>query len=98
MIAFLLAAVLTVVSVADGDTLSVSNGEQRITLRLAEIDAPERTMPFSQVARRNLVRLCMAATDMLFEPVAIDRYGRTVAHLWCDGRHVNWQQVADGLA
>ena len=31
---------LTVVSVADGDTIVVADGDRKITLRLAEIDAP----------------------------------------------------------
>ena len=98
MLAELLALTLTVVSVADGDTLVVADGEHRTTLRLAEIDAPERTQPYSQVARRNLVDLCKSAKTVEFKPVSTDRYGRTVAHVWCDRVHVNWRQVEDGLA
>lgn len=98
MLAELLVLALTVVSIADGDTLVVADGEHRITLRLAEIDAPERTQPYSQVARRNLVGLCTSAKAVRFEPVTIDRYGRTVAHVWCDNVLVNWRQVEDGLA
>jgi endonuclease YncB( thermonuclease family) len=94
----LLFLALTVVSVADGDTLVVADGEHRVTLRLAEIDAPERTQPYSQAARRNLLDLCKAAKSVRFEPVATDRYGRTVAHVWCDDVHVNWSQVEAGLA
>ena len=98
MLAELLVLALTVVSVADGDSLVVAEGERKVTLRLAEIDAPERTQPYSQVARRNLVDLCKSATSVRFEPVTTDRYGRTVAHVWCDDVHVNWRQVEDGLA
>jgi endonuclease YncB( thermonuclease family) len=94
----LLVLALTVVSVADGDTLVVADGDRKITLRLAEIDAPERTQPYSQVARRNLVELCKSAKSVRFEPVSTDRYGRTVAHVWCNELHVNWRQVEDGLA
>jgi endonuclease YncB( thermonuclease family) len=32
------------------------------------------------------------------EKVDVDRYGRTVAHVRCDGVNVNWRQVEDGLA
>lgn len=98
MLAELLVLTLTVVSVADGDTLVVADGERRVTLRLAKIDAPERTQPYSQVARRNLVDLCTSAKSVRFEPVTADRYGRTVAHVWCDEVHINWRQVEDGLA
>ena len=98
MLAELLVLALTVVSVADGDTLVVAEDERRVTLRLAEIDAPERTQPYSQVARRNLVDLCASARSVRFEPVTTDRFGRTVAHVWCDEAHANWRQVEDGLA
>jgi endonuclease YncB( thermonuclease family) len=90
--------VLSVVSVADGDTLTLQDGASRTTVRLAEIDAPERTQPYSQVARRNLATLCQPAQRIRLEPVSTDRYGRTVGHLWCDDVHVNWRQVEDGLA
>jgi len=83
MLATVLTAVLVVVSTADGDTLTLRDGDQRITVRLAEIDAPERAMPYSQVSRRNLVRLCGEAKDVRYERVDTDRYGRTVAHVWC---------------
>lgn len=98
MLAELLVLTLNVVSVADGDTLVVADSERKVTLRLAEIDAPERTQPYSQVARRNLVDLCKSAKSVRFETVTTDRYGRTVAHVWCDEVHVNWRQVEDGLA
>jgi endonuclease YncB( thermonuclease family) len=98
VLAELLVLALTVVSVADGDTLVAADGDLRITVRLAEIDAPERTQPYSQVARRNLAELCKSAKSVRLEPVATDRYGRTVAHVWCDEIHVNWRQVEDGLA
>lgn len=96
--AFLLALGLSVVSIADGDTLTVTDDAVRTTVRLAEIDAPERAQPYSQVARRNLAAMCQFALEIRLEPVSTDRYGRTVAHLWCDGVHVNWRQVEDGLA
>ena len=98
MLAELLVLALTVVSVTDGDTLVDVDSERKVTLRLAEIDAPERTQPYSQVSRRNLIELCTSAKSVRFEPVTTDRYGRTVAHLWCDETHVNWRQVEDGLA
>jgi len=87
-----------VIGVSDGDTLTVQDGEAKTTSRLAEIDAPERTQPYSQVSRRNLEALCRHAKAVEITQVATDRYGRTVAHVRCDGVHVNWRQVEDGLA
>src|SRR5262245_43441590 len=98
MLETLFAAVLVVIGVSDGDTLTVQDGNMKTTIRLAEIDAPERTQPYSQVSRRNLETLCRHAKDVEFKLVDIDRYGRTGAHVWCDGVHVNWRQVEVGLA
>lgn len=94
-----IAAALVFVAAADGDTLTVRDsvtGEKTI-LRLAEVDAPERTQPYSQVSRRNLVDLCQGKA-VEFQKIDVDRYGRTVAHVTCDGVNVNWRQVEDGLA
>lgn len=61
MIATLIAAALVFVNAPDGDTMVVRDGNVKTVLRLAEIDAPERTQPYSQVSRRNLVALCKEA-------------------------------------
>lgn len=92
------AAPLVFVNASDGDTLVVRNRDVKTVVRLAEIDAPERTQPWSQVSRRNLVALCKDSKTIEVQQVSTDRYGRTVAHVRCDGVHVNWRQVQDGLA
>ena len=92
-----IAAVLAFVAAADGDTLTVRDGNEHLKVRLAEVDAPERTQPFSQVSRKNLDTLCRNR-PVEIEKVDTDRYGRTVAHVRCDGVNVNWRQVEDGLA
>ena len=92
---FLLAWVL--VSAADGDTMTVRDGTEHLHIRLAEVDAPKRTQPYSQVSRKNLDSLCRNE-PVEIEKVDVDRYGRTVAHVRCGGLNVNWRQVEDGLA
>jgi micrococcal nuclease len=91
-------AALTVIAVHDGDTLVVSEQGKHETIRLAEVDAPERTQPYSQASRRNLILLCQHAKTIELQRVETDRFGRTVAHVFCDGVHANWRQVEDGLA
>lgn len=98
MIGGIVALALVVIGVSDGDTLTVRDGDTRTVIRLAEVDAPERTQPYSQVSRRNLEALCRQAKAVEITPVDTDHYGRTVAHVRCDGVHVNWRQVEDGLA
>jgi micrococcal nuclease len=96
MLALVIAA-LVLAGAADGDTLTVRDGTAKTVLRLAEIDAPERTQPYSKVSRRNLIALCKDKS-IEFTPVSVDRYGRTVARVYCDGVHVNFGQVRDGFA
>jgi endonuclease YncB( thermonuclease family) len=93
----LIVTALVFVSAPDGDTLTVRDGNIKTIVRLAEIDAPE-PQPYSQVSRRNLVALCKDAKAIEVQAVSLDRYGRTVAHVHCDGVHVNWRQVRDGMA
>lgn len=68
-----------VVGVADGDTVTVVDGERRQhKIRVAGIDAPEKRQPFGQKSKASM-------SDMVFNrEVEIvgskrDRYGRTVA-------------------
>lgn len=96
----LVVGALVFVSASDGDTLTLreTTTAHKVIIRLAEIDAPERTQPYSQVARRNLVSLCADAHRIDMRFVEFDPYGRSVSHVHCDGIHINWRQVEDGLA
>lgn len=82
----MLAAVLVclVVGISDGDTLTArceyEAGTETIKVRLAGIDAPEKSQPFGPRSRQHL-------GDLAFRKVAViearktDRYGRTVARV-----------------
>ncbi|MCT0206905.1 thermonuclease family protein [Synechococcus sp. CS-1332] len=88
----------TVLSIGDGDTLRVSNGQQRITIRLACIDAPEMAQsPHGQQARQALQMRLAVGRPVTIQPQSIDRYGRTVAEVISD-TNVNLALVEDGLA
>ena len=70
----------------------------RVRIRLQGIDAPERTMPFSQVSRRNLKEL-VDNKKVYFDPQKLDRHGRTVAVVYLqDGTDVCLEQLRAGLA
>ena len=90
-----------VVGIADGDTLTARCGQagayEQVKVRLAEIDAPEKKQPFGERSRQSLASLCFQREAVL-RPTTIDRYGRTVARVVCDGRDANAEQVRAGMA
>ena len=86
-----------VIAITDGDTLKVLQGRQQIKVRLADIDAPEKRQPFGQRSRQSLSDLCFGK-DARLDVRNKDRYGRTVARVYCDGIDANRAQVERGLA
>lgn len=71
-----------VVSVHDGDTLTVLVGKQQVKVRLAEIDAPELRQPFGKRSKQSLADLCFQEQAKV-EQIARDRYGRSVGKVEC---------------
>jgi endonuclease YncB( thermonuclease family) len=90
-----------IVGITDGDTLTARCEAQTIKVRLAEVDAPEHHQPFGTRSRENLAALCFKQRAEI-RPIAaggsLDRYGRTVAHVNCNGIDANAAQVRAGMA
>lgn len=86
----------TVISVYDGDTITVRTTE-RIKIRLDGIDAPELKQPYRQESKDALSALVFGKV-ILVKPKSKDLYGRTIARLEADGVDVNLQMVATGHA
>ncbi len=87
-----------VIAIGDGDSLTVRCGEHRpMRVRVAAIDAPERRQAFGQRARQNLAQLCFRQQARL-HTLGHDAYGRTLAHVRCNGQNVAATQVRAGLA
>jgi endonuclease YncB( thermonuclease family) len=86
-----------VMSVNDGDTLEVETTEGTLTVRLAAINAPERDECFHDAAREHLVDSLLGASVSL-DALGTDQFGRQLAHLFADDRHVNLEMVSTGLA
>ena len=87
-----------VVAISDGDTLKVHCPDQpMLTIRLAEIDAPEKAQPFGRRSKQHLSELCLKQQAEI-RPTARDRYGRTVARVTCAGTDANAAMVRAGLA
>ncbi|WP_424195492.1 thermonuclease family protein [Ampullimonas aquatilis] len=86
-----------IVSISDGDTISARCDDQTIKIRLSEIDAPEKGQPFGQKSKQNLSDICFQQQAEI-KTLTMDRYGRTVARVICNGTDANAQQVQSGMA
>lgn len=84
-----------VVSVADGDTITILNNGLQLKLRLYGIDAPEKNQPFGQKAH-DFTASMVAGRQITVEQKDTDRYGRTVAMVYVDGINLNEQIVKQG--
>jgi micrococcal nuclease len=88
-----------VVSIGDGDTLTVMDGGRRVTVRLACIDAPETAQkPWGREARTSLQALAPVGSEVSLRGSTKDRYGRTVAEVLRGSSNVNLTLVRDGRA
>lgn len=67
-----------VVSVHDGDTLTVRGAVAAIRVRLWGIDAPELAQPYGEASRDALRALAPVGVEVCVEVRATDQYGRTV--------------------
>lgn len=83
--------------VLDGDTMVATCSDQRVRVRLREIDAPERTQPYSRISTNSLSAMCLGKPAKLVQR-EVDKYGRTLARVTCDGVDVNAEQVRRGYA
>ena len=87
-----------VVKIADGDTLTLLTGSnEKIKVRLAGIDTPERKQPFGSEAKQALSKLVFQK-KALIEVETKDRYGRTVGIVFVDGQNINYELVKQGMA
>lgn len=90
--------VCRVVGISDGDTLTaLCRGNQQLKIRLAEIDAPEKAQPFGNASKKSLSDLCFGRQAEITTH-GIDRYGRSIGRVLCDGTDANVEQVRRGLA
>jgi endonuclease YncB( thermonuclease family) len=91
----------TVVSVYDGDTLTLANGER---VRLLQIDTPELGSGecYSRAARTELLRLVPVGSRVVLEADSrldrVDRYGRLLRYVRREGLNVNVELVRRGAA
>jgi len=89
----------SVLSVGDGDTITITNGAQKIRVRLACIDAPETSQtPYGMESRQALQKLLPIGAEVTVRTKATDRYGRTVGEVLKGSTNINQSLVGSGNA
>ena len=86
-----------VLHVVDGDTLTLSEGDDVHRIRLSEIDTPEMDQPWGREAKAALIAKVYGAAIKVVV-VDTDRYGRKVAKIWVGERDINRELVREGHA
>lgn len=84
--------------VYDGDSFRLRTSDGReLGVRIAGIDAPERTQPFANVSR-NALRDAIDERELRVEAIKVDAYGRVVGRVFVSGRDIGLEQLDRGLA
>jgi micrococcal nuclease len=86
-----------VIGISDGDTMTLLVDSKPLKIRLANIDAPEKKQAYGQKSKESLSDICWN-TDATYQAQSIDRYGRTVALVYCNGIEASAEQVKRGFA
>jgi endonuclease YncB( thermonuclease family) len=86
-----------VVKVIDGDSIVLESQGEKSSIRLSEIDAPERDQPYGPESKRALQRLAHGREARIVV-IDRDRYGRWVGDVWVGEMRVNYEMVRQGHA
>lgn len=87
-----------VVSIHDGDTITVLRGREQVKVRLDGIDCPERAQPYGNRAQQKTAELALQRKVTVIA-TSKDRYGRTLATIILPGgRALNEELLRAGLA
>jgi endonuclease YncB( thermonuclease family) len=87
-----------VVSVADGDTITVLDAEKiQYKIRLQGIDAPEKAQAFGAKSKQALHEMVHGKTVQVSYEKS-DKYGRIVGKVLLGGQDICHQQIKAGLA
>lgn len=87
-----------VVKVKDGDTLGVMKNGREVPVRIAYIDAPEKSQDFGQASKKALSDICYNMEATIVVTDYDSRYKRYVGTASCNSTDVSSYMVANGMA
>lgn len=87
-----------VIKVKDGDTIVILDSiNVQHTIRVADIDCPERGQPFSKKAR-TFVSDELFGKEVVVEKKSTDRYDRTIGFVHYEGKNLSLELLKSGFA
>jgi micrococcal nuclease len=90
--------VAKVVTVHEGDRLTIYHDGQRQTIYLKAVDCPELKQPFGKQARR-VTAVYVGSREVVIRALRRNRQGKTTAEVVLpDGRNVAHELIKEGLA
>lgn len=87
----------TVVRVKDGDTFEIEYQGMPLTIRLCNIDVPEKNTPFGKQATARVKEL-IEGKIVDFETTKLDNCGRHLCIIYLNGQRLDELFVREGLA
>jgi micrococcal nuclease len=86
-----------VIGIKDGDTVEVIDKQNNIvTLRLAEVDCPEKKQPFGTKAKQFTSDLVYLKT-IKYIVTNKDRYGRYIAKIYFENKYLSAEIIKKGM-
>lgn len=87
-----------VVSIADGDTVTLKVNDTTHKIRLAEIDTPERDQPYGLAATSALTDLLLGNQVRVKVVKENDQYGRVIGRIFIEQKDVSAHMIQEGHA
>ena len=87
--------IVLVTRIIDGDTYIVQDGVESITIRLANVDAPERAQEYGLESRLKVSNLILGK-EVELTKLSNDKYGRTIGMIYIENMRLDSIIVRNG--
>lgn len=84
-----------VVKVADGDTITVLKGEEKVRVRFYGIDAPEKKQEYG-IKSLDVLKKMIDGKVVEVKEKDKDQYGRVVGEVYFEGKNLNTYMLENG--
>jgi micrococcal nuclease len=88
---------IIVISISDGDTITVLQNNEEKKVRLSDIDAPEKNQPFGTKSK-NILANKIFKKEVKIVYSKKDGFGRILGQVYLGDRFINKEMVEEGFA